>query len=276
MLKKDILKMNYNQMISIICETNRPPGGIKTILNFIHSTNINEHHHLLEIGTSTGFTAIELSKAVNCNVTAIDISEKSLSSAKRNAERYGVISNINFLQADATNLPFKNETFDFIFSGNIISYIYDRKKALSEYKRVLKRDGILLATPMYYIQPPTKELIQRVRDSLKMNIAIDFEEDWDSFYKSSGLELFLYRKYRFDYLCDGEINQYISDIFLTNRDHIESNIIDSETRSVFKEKYKEYIFLFRDNLSQMAYKEIYMRKIEFMFDRELFTSVEMR
>ncbi|WP_237385406.1 class I SAM-dependent methyltransferase [Xenorhabdus sp. Sc-CR9] len=274
--KKEIMKMNYNEMISVIGETNRPPGGIKTILNFINSTNINKYHRILEIGTSTGFTAIELTKATNCKITAIDINERSLSVAKKNAEKYGVIDNINFLQADATNLPFENEEFDFIFSGNIISYIPEREKALNEYKRVLKKNGILFASPMYYMSYPSKELIHRVRDSLKMDIKIDSEDYWDSFYKSSGLELYLNRRYRFDFLSDEQITSYISDIFLTNKNYIEENIMDFETESAFKKKYEEYIFLFRDNLSQMAYKELYMRKSDFMFDRELFTSSEIK
>ena len=33
---KEIQNMNYNEQIAIIGETNRPPGGIRTVLDFIN------------------------------------------------------------------------------------------------------------------------------------------------------------------------------------------------------------------------------------------------
>jgi len=72
---KEIKEMDYNQIIGLIKETNRPPGGRKTVFEIVNRTCIDRESKVLEIGTSTGFTAIELSKLVKCKITSIDINE---------------------------------------------------------------------------------------------------------------------------------------------------------------------------------------------------------
>lgn len=45
---------------------------------------------------------------------------------------------------DAENLPFKDNSFDFIFSSNVLEHIPNKKKCLSELNRVLKKDGMMI------------------------------------------------------------------------------------------------------------------------------------
>lgn len=141
--------MTYNEQIAIIGETNRPPGGIRTIISFIKNNNIAEGTKILEIGTATGFTAIELALRTKALITSIDINPHSITIANNKAKGLGLESQIEFLVADAMNLPFKNQEFDVIFLGNVISYISNRNKSLSEFMRVLKNNGTLFVTPMY-------------------------------------------------------------------------------------------------------------------------------
>jgi ubiquinone/menaquinone biosynthesis C-methylase UbiE len=272
----NLREMNYNQLISVIGETNRPPGGIRTVIDFVNGVNLNSSHKILEIGTSTGFTAIELAKMTKCQITAVDINEHSLSIARNNAAKFKVLDSIRFLEADATNLPFKNDEFDFVFAGNIISYIPNREKALSEYKRVLTNNGVLFVTPMFYTEVPSTALLNKVRDALKMDIKIDYENYWDDFFEDDNLDIYLSNRYKFDYLSDQKIGHYVDDIFKTNESILNQNIHDPEAKEFFKELYKGYIFLFRDNLHKMAYKEMFIRKTDFKFDRELFTSTYMK
>lgn len=81
--KEEILKMDYNQLIGIVRETNRPPGGFKSILHIAQNTFITRETKVLEIGTSTGITAIELAKLTHCKITAIDINPVSIEEAKK-------------------------------------------------------------------------------------------------------------------------------------------------------------------------------------------------
>lgn len=269
---EDLNAMNYNELIGIIGETNRPPGGIKTILNFIQKNNIDSNTKILEIGTSTGFTAIELAKLTNASITAIDINENSINIAKEKAASYNVEQKINFLIADAMNLPFRDEEFDIIFSGNIISYIPNRKKALAEYIRVLKNNGVLFASPMYYLEEPSEILIDKVTDALKMKINVDYEEYWSDFFYNPNLDLYYKEEYKFDYLKDKSIKSYVDNILVTNRKYLDRHINDKDVLKHFSTLYENYIYLFRDNLNKMGYTELYFRKNNNGFDEELFTS----
>ena len=74
--------------------------------------------HILDIGTGSGCIAISLAKLIkNSDVTAIDISEKALEVAKKNAEVNDV--NVNFVHADILNPEegLSNQKFDIIVSN---------------------------------------------------------------------------------------------------------------------------------------------------------------
>jgi|TARA_B100002003_G_scaffold246867_1_gene277361 ubiquinone/menaquinone biosynthesis C-methylase UbiE len=50
--------------------------------------------------------------------------------------------NKKFVNADATNLPFKAESFDIVFCSSIIEHLKNPKDMILEIKRVLKKRGI--------------------------------------------------------------------------------------------------------------------------------------
>ncbi len=51
-----------------------------------------------------------------------------------------------FEQIDAQSIPYPDETFDAVIANHMLYHVPDRKKALSEIRRVLKADGRLFAT----------------------------------------------------------------------------------------------------------------------------------
>jgi release factor glutamine methyltransferase len=62
---------------------------------------------ILEIGTGSGCISISAGSKVNCTVDAIDINESALNLARKNSEKNGTSSKINFLNKDIFN-SFKN------------------------------------------------------------------------------------------------------------------------------------------------------------------------
>jgi SAM-dependent methyltransferase len=56
----------------------------------------------------------------------------------------GVPDNLTLLQADATSLPFENNSFDVLLTVHVLQVIPDRLKTLSEIRRVLKPCGFYL------------------------------------------------------------------------------------------------------------------------------------
>ncbi len=66
--------------------------------------------------------------------------------------------NITYIKANVENLPFKNEFFDFSYSGEVIEHLYSPLKFLKEVNRVTKRGGAFVITT-----PNSDRLINRVR-----------------------------------------------------------------------------------------------------------------
>jgi ubiquinone/menaquinone biosynthesis C-methylase UbiE len=56
--------------------------------------------------------------------------------------------NFKFEQIDAQSIPYPDETFDVVIANHMLHHVPDRKKALSEIRRVLKADGRLFATTL--------------------------------------------------------------------------------------------------------------------------------
>lgn len=88
---------------------------------------------VLDLCTGTGDIAAILNK--NCEVIGVDFSPKMLAIARKKNP------NIRFIEGDCTNLPFDNNSFDFVTISFGLRNIEDYNKALNEIQRVLKSGG---------------------------------------------------------------------------------------------------------------------------------------
>lgn len=264
---EEIKKMNYNELISIVRETNRPPGGINSLIEVAKNTFMNKETKVLEVGTSTGFTALELARLVECKITAIDINELSIKECKERAKILG-LKNIDFQIGNAEELSFSNNSFDIVFCGNVTSIVNNREKALAEYSRVLKNGGYLIAIPMYYIKNPPEELVEDVSNAIRVNIKIHDKKYWIDMFKNDNLEILKEIDYKFDYIEDNKIKEFVDKILL--REHL--NLMHKDTREALNERYTNFIKLFRENLSHMGYTILILRKTNLVLDEELFAS----
>ncbi len=92
----------------------------------------------LELGAGDGFQSRILIR--HC---------KKLVCTEYNREQLDVlrakkIPGLSYRIADAEALPFKDASFDFVFSSNLLEHIKDMRQCLSELYRVLKDDGIMI------------------------------------------------------------------------------------------------------------------------------------
>jgi len=76
-------------------------------------------------------------------VTGIDYDEKTINHAKKTYKQ----KNIEFLKGSMTNVPIKNsKKFDVIVCFEAIEHVDEQEKVLQEVKRLLKDDGIFVAS----------------------------------------------------------------------------------------------------------------------------------
>lgn len=245
-----------------------PPGGSNTVHTIIHRCFLKEKDKVLEVGTSTGFTAIELAKLAGCCVKAIDVNERSLEEAKKRAERYNLKNKIDFVKADINNIPFNEKTFDIVFCGNVLSIIKNKKSALEECIKVLDTYGFLVATPMYYIKTPPKDLLEEVGNAIGSKVDMNSKEGWLDFFSSSHLELIFEKDYQFHLIPKKKIKDFVEEIF--SRNHLQE--LPSDIYKTLKDKYLRYLYLFRENLRYVGYSIFIYQNIPKEIDKELFTS----
>lgn len=257
LMPEDILTMSYNEIIGLTRETNRTPGGLDTIKEVARLLLVNENTKLLDIGTSTGHTALEFARLTNCTVVGIDINPVSLAVARERAEALA-LNKVKFEEQDATNMSFASESFDVVFAGNVTSLINDRRSALKEYWRVLRPNGFLVAVPMYYLETPSDDLLNQVRDAIQVNISAYYKEDWKTFFVTKNVELYESADYKFIKSSEEEITQFCS--LLLSREHL--NSLRADTKAVLEERYCEYMRLFNENLSHMGFTVFVLRRKE--------------
>lgn len=254
---EDIAAMSYNELIGLTRETNRTPGGLDTIKLVSRLLMLNSDTRLLDIGTSTGHSAIEFSRLLNCSVTGIDINEMSLAVA---SERCQVLklNKAKFVKMDATAMDFEDSSFDVVFAGNVTSLIEDKNKVLSEYWRVLVPNGYLVAVPMYYLETPSEQLLNDVRKAIQVNITAYYKSDWKKFFVTENAELYEEADFRFIKCSDQEIEDFCTAILV--REHLKE--LDAEAMKLLRVRYVEYMHLFNENLSHMGFTVFVLRRKE--------------
>ncbi|MET8572093.1 ubiquinone/menaquinone biosynthesis methyltransferase [Streptomyces sp. NPDC004783] len=93
---------------------------------------------VLDLATGTGAIALKAAGMYPAvTVTGADFSEEML----RRAETKPGADSVRWLQADATRLPFEDESFDGITEGYLLRNVDDLDQSLREQHRVLKPGG---------------------------------------------------------------------------------------------------------------------------------------
>lgn len=107
---------------------------------------------VLDIASGEGYGAFLLSSCAS-HVTGIDISESAINFAKK---KY-TSENLEFVIGNTSSIPLPNNCIDCIVSFETIEHHDQHNEMLSEFKRVLKADGIII------ISTPAKENYDKLK-----------------------------------------------------------------------------------------------------------------
>lgn len=109
----------------------------------------------LDIGTGRGQFAFYLAR-LGFAVTGIDLSEKMISHARKNAITHK--RNIVFQTGDAEKLEFEDNTFDVVASRNLLWTLPNPDKALNEWRRILRPGGTLVVSDGFWMNYTWKRI----------------------------------------------------------------------------------------------------------------------
>jgi len=132
---------------------------------------------ILDIGCGKGFLLYDFTKVVpGIEVTGIDISEYAISNCKEEVRGRLQVGN-------ATELPFPDKSFDFVFSLNAMHnlHCYDLDKALREMERVGKDHKYLCVESYRTEAEKTNLLYWQVTCE-----AFNTPEEWEWWFKQTG------------------------------------------------------------------------------------------
>jgi len=94
---------------------------------------------VLEIAPGPGYFAIELARLGDYQITGMDISKSFVEMAQKNAAEAGV--KVEFRQGNASDMPFADDSFDFMFCQAAFKNFSQPVRAITEMHRVLQAPG---------------------------------------------------------------------------------------------------------------------------------------
>ena len=108
------------------------------------AAGLPEGGDVLEVAPGPGFLSIEMAKTGRLRVTGLDISKTFVEIAQRNADEVGV--RVDFQNGNASQMPFADESFDFLVCRAAFKNFSDPVGALREMRRVLRpgRKGVVI------------------------------------------------------------------------------------------------------------------------------------
>ena len=138
------LASSYEKAARMVIDTYYVPTAEEIVaeLHHMRTNNGGANGKILDLGTGPGYLPIEIVKrADNFHIDAIDPLGKSIRMARENAVIAGVANRIHFRVADATRLPFNEDSYDMIVSTGVLHELKNPVNMFEECYRVLKPGG---------------------------------------------------------------------------------------------------------------------------------------
>lgn len=103
---------------------------------------VGKKYRILDAGGGTGFYSIPLA-AEGHDVVILDKSKKMLKIAETKADKLSLSNRVETLLGDIQNIERPKESFDIVLCHLALCHVDDPLKAISEFSRVLGKNGIL-------------------------------------------------------------------------------------------------------------------------------------
>lgn len=144
---------------------------------------LRRHKTMLDVGCGNGHWTRILASFIdkNAEITAVDSDARWFTENKELKEHFSKTGiSFNLREGNAQNLPFPDNSFDFVTCQTLLIHVPEPQKAINEMKRVLKPGGTLLCVePNNIIQSLTKtsltknDSIEETLDHIKYRLIIE-------------------------------------------------------------------------------------------------------
>lgn len=136
---------SYLDCLAVLGVGGAHPGGLKLTKDLLADEKLDESTAILDAGCGTGQTSAYIAKEWGCHVTALDNNEIMVEKAN---ERFSAEKvPIEAVEGSVEDMPFADQSFDIVLSESVLLFT-DTAKSISEFNRVLRPGGKLLAIEM--------------------------------------------------------------------------------------------------------------------------------
>jgi demethylmenaquinone methyltransferase/2-methoxy-6-polyprenyl-1,4-benzoquinol methylase len=135
----------------------------------IDCSGIRSGQKVLDLAGGTGDLAAKFSRMVGATgqVTLADINHSMLLVGKEKLTNMGIMSNLNYVQANAEALPFPDNHFDLVTMAFGLRNVTEKSNALASIFRVLKPGGRLLVLEF---SKPTSDVLSKIYDTYSFHL----------------------------------------------------------------------------------------------------------
>lgn len=157
-----------------------------------------------EIGCGTGYVLNGLSSLKNLELSGSEIHLEGLKYAR------GRLPNLDFFQADATNLPFHN-TFHAIGAFDVLEHIHEDEKAIASIYKSLKLNGL------FFVTVPQFQWMWSVEDDVAFHKRRYSKDELVRKIKNAGFEILFINSFVFSLFPFMALQRLIGSLQLTNQ-----------------------------------------------------------
>lgn len=134
----------------------------RRVISVVEKINPEDSDLILDSGCGDGLFLVAISEICKCRLVGIDLDKKNL----RLANGYLKGKSVRLIYGNITNLPFPDCYFDKVYCSEVLEHVSNDKKAVSEMKRVLKKNGKLVITVPNKNYPFIWDPINKILESL--------------------------------------------------------------------------------------------------------------
>ncbi|MFC0542580.1 class I SAM-dependent methyltransferase [Kutzneria chonburiensis] len=250
----EIRALDFSSVVGLINEPNMPSGGGDTVRRVLQLARPRPGRPVLEVGSNTGYTTIELASWLDAPVTGLDVNPVSNAFADAKARAAG-IDNVTFVLGDGQGMPFRDNTFELVFASNVTSFMSDHGKAGDEYYRVLAPRGVLAAVPIYYRSAPPESLRGAVEQAIGVPLPVTSKDYWVDVFSRPGVSLIADEPYEYVRQSGDRIAEYVETVM--GQAHLDAQPTDKV--DALRERLTYFYELFDENLSYCGYSILLFR-----------------
>jgi ubiquinone/menaquinone biosynthesis C-methylase UbiE len=250
----EIARLDFSRVVALTNEPNMPSGGGATVRRVLQLAAPRPGRPVLEVGSNTGYTTIEMASWLDSPVTGIDVNPVSNAFAEVKAKEAG-IDNVTFVLGDGQGMPFDDDSFDLVFASNVTSFIPDQRQACDEYYRVLAPRGVLAVVPIYYRRTPPEPLRRAVEEAIGVPLAVTSEQYWIDVFSREGVSLITAEPYEYVRQTPERIASYAETVM--DQPHLAGQ--PEQKVTALRSRLAHFYDIFDENLSYAGYSILLFR-----------------